>query len=190
MSLGIETRTAQVKSNMESVKKSSASVNDERGELERRCTQALLSLLPRMRQIINHEREGDSSSITVQQYSVLKVLQERKFLISELADKLKVSRPTMSRIIDGLEGRRRPSTNGNGTGEEHHRPKLVERIACDDDHRLVYAQITEEGEAVLRHYRHQAEESIISVLRDVPPEQLSGLLHGLETLAHVVEFKN
>ena len=31
----------------------------------------------------------------------------QKRLISELAQLLKVSRPTMSRIIDGLEGRRK-----------------------------------------------------------------------------------
>jgi DNA-binding MarR family transcriptional regulator len=150
-------------------------------DLERRCTQALLTVLPHLRQLIN--REGESLSITVQQYTVLKALAEQKRLISELADLLKVSRPTMSRIIDGLEGRRRSSE----VTEENRRPKLVERVACQDDHRLVYAHITEEGMATLRHYHNQAEDNIRSVLCNLEADELAALLRSLENLSQVLK---
>ena len=146
-------------------------------ELEQRCTQALLTILPQMRQIIS--RESDES-ITVQQYSVLKALKDQKRLISELADLLKVSRPTMSRIVDGLEGRRRAT-------DEPKRPKLVEREFCENDHRLVYACITPEGLEILLNYRAQAEESVMVLLREISPDDLPVLLHSLEMLARVVE---
>lgn len=149
-------------------------------DLEQRCTQALLTVLPHLRQLIN--REGESLSITMQQYTVLKALAEQKRLISELADLLKVSRPTMSRIIDGLEGRRRSSD----PADENQKPKLVKRVACQDDHRLVYAHITEEGMATLRHYHVQAEDNIRSVLRNLESDELAALLRSLESLFQVL----
>lgn len=152
-------------------------------DLERRCTHALLTVLPQLRQLINRDREGESLAITVQQYTVLKALSEHKRLISELADLLKVSRPTMSRIIDGLEGRRR-STDAS---EENRRPKLVERVACQDDHRLVYAHITEEGMAILRHYHIQAEDNIRNVLGHLESDELAALLRSLESLSQVLK---
>ncbi len=177
MSLGTKAGMTHLK--IESIKERSrltASTEYELSEIEHRCTQALLMVLPQMRQLINRDREGDGLSITVQQYNVLKALTEQERLISELADMLKVSRPTMSRIIDGLEGRRR-------SGEDVRRPKLVERVACQDDHRLVYAHITEEGRATLQHYHIQAEESIAIILRRMQPDDLPSLLRSLESLA-------
>jgi DNA-binding MarR family transcriptional regulator len=153
----------------------------ELSDLEQRCTQALLTILPQMRQIVH--RESTELSLTVQQYSVLKALKERDLLISELADLLRVSRPTMSRIIDGLEGRRKSANgNTNGNGNRHPRPKLVERVASQDDHRLVYTRITDEGRAVLRHYGSQAEESLKGLLRTIPPEDVPVFLRCLENI--------
>src|SRR5947208_2259299 len=104
MSLGTKTSSATAKNRPNDGETTSDIVELDRTELEHRCTQALLVILPQVRQIINRdqERESDGSGITVQQYGVLKALQGQKRLISELAEMLKVSRPTMSRIIDGL----------------------------------------------------------------------------------------
>ncbi len=184
MSLGTRTRSPQLKKIDLTEESLTSKSPPERGEVERRCTQALLTIVPQLRQIISREQENEGPTITVQQYSVLKVLHEQERLISELADMLKVSRPTMSRIIDGLEGRRAKS------GEASRRPKLVERIASQDDHRLVYACITEEGRAFLRHYRVQAEESVNSVLRRLPPDELPVMLHSLERLAQAIQAQD
>jgi DNA-binding MarR family transcriptional regulator len=159
-----------------------------RTELEHRCTQALLVILPQVRQIINRdqERETDGTGITVQQYSVLKALEHQKRLISELAELLKVSRPTMSRIIDGLEGRRKTP----GLVKEHLRPKLVERVDCLDDHRLVYARITDEGRAILQKYHARAEDNVISMLETLPAPELVNLLQSLEALAGAIQARH
>src|SRR5690242_19628995 len=69
-------------------------------EQERRCAQDLLSFITKVKRVINHDREGSGYPITMQQYLVLKTLKSQEKLISELADMFKVSRPTMSRIID------------------------------------------------------------------------------------------
>jgi DNA-binding MarR family transcriptional regulator len=188
MSLGTKTTAASVRNRHKAGQTKSDVIELDRPEIERRCTQALLVILPQVRQIINRdqERESDGSGITVQQYSVLKALQSQKRLISELAQMLKVSRPTMSRIIDGLEGRRKTV----GPVRESQRPKLVERVDCLDDHRLVYARITDEGRAILQKYHAKAENNITSILDQLPPQELTNLLQSLEALAGAIQTRS
>lgn len=188
MSLGTKTSAATVKNRHKAGEITTEIIELDRTELEYRCTQALLVILPQVRQIINRdqERESAGSGITVQQYSVLKALQNQKRLISELAELLKVSRPTMSRIIDGLEGRRKTA----GPVRESQRPKLVERVACLDDHRLVYARITDEGRVILQKYNAKAEDNITNILDDLPPQELLNLLQSLELLAGAIQSKS
>ncbi len=157
---------------------------------KQRCAQVVLTVIPHLKRIIQRDGEGTGFPITVQQYSVLKALREQQYLISELADMFKVSRPTMTRIIDGLEGRRRH----NGDGEDEpptpaRRAKLVERVDSQDDRRLVYARITEEGEEMVRYYRAKAEESVISVLGRVPAEEIDNLERAMVLLRRALEIE-
>jgi DNA-binding MarR family transcriptional regulator len=156
---------------------------------ERRCAQDLLSIITHMRRVINHDREKSNFSITVQQYLVLKTLKEQEHLISELADLFKVSRPTMSRIIDGLEGRRRGGTDDEFSEHSNSskRAKLVERVDSRDDRRLVYARITPEGLEVLEQYCIKAEESVTTVLRRISPAEMPQLERALQLLCDALE---
>ncbi len=186
--LSTKTSSATVKNRHKAGETTNEIIELDRTDLEHRCTQALLVILPQVRQIINRDqdRESDGSGITVQQYGVLKALQGQKRLISELAEMLKVSRPTMSRIIDGLEGRRKTA----GPVRESQRPKLVERVDCLDDHRLVYARITDEGRFILQKYNARAEDNITNILDDLPPQELVNLLQSLEILAGAIQSKS
>jgi DNA-binding MarR family transcriptional regulator len=92
----------------------------------------------------------------------------------------------MSRIIDGLEGRRKTV----GPVRESQRPKLVERVDCLDDHRLVYARITDEGRAILQKYHAKAENNITSILDALPPQELTNLLQSLEALAGAIQTRS
>ena len=182
MSLGVKTRVSHTSPVVISDDPSHPEVVDQ-PELERRCTQALLAMMPELRQLINREREAGTYPITVQQYAVLKALQSQERLISELADLLKVSRPTMSRIIDGLEGRRR-------SPESEVRPKLVERVASQEDHRLVYARITEEGYAVLKNYHGLVENRLTDLLHQLNSSELPILMHNLEALVGLLQTRS
>jgi len=157
-------------------------------EQESRCAQDLLMITTYMRRITSHNREGSGFPITMQQYSVLKALKEQTHLISELADIFKVSRPTMSRIIDSLEGRRRnPSNESESERKGNRRAKLVERVDSLDDRRLVYARITQEGLDMLDYYCDKSEENVAAVLRRVPLENLNQLEQVLATLRMTLE---
>lgn len=187
MSLGTRTMAPSLNNRPQVADTTTEIIELNRPELEHRCTQALLVILPQVRQIINRdqERESDGTGITVQQYSVLKALESQKRLISELAELLKVSRPTMSRIIDGLEGRRKSVA----PVKESSRPKLVERVDCLDDHRLVYARITDEGRAILQKYHARAEDNVTTILETLPAPELVNLLQSLEALAGAIQTK-
>lgn len=166
-------------------------------EQEQRCAQDLLAIVTYMRRVTSHDREGAGFPITMQQYSVLKTLKKQERLISELADIFKVSRPTMSRIIDSLEGRRRnPTIENSSKGQKENekknlrRAKLVERVDSLDDRRLVYARITQEGLDVLNDYCDKSEENVTAVLRRVPPENLSQLEQALANLRLALEARS
>lgn len=159
-------------------------------EQERRCAQDLLSLITHMKRVINYDREGSAFPITMQQYLVLKTLKEQELLISELADLFRVSRPTMSRIIDGLEGRRRNPSGEDMSEHPNHkerRAKLVERVDSLDDRRLVYARITEEGLEVLENYCTKAEESVTSIFRRIDPQEMYHVERALQMLCQALE---
>ena len=154
---------------------------------QRRCAQEVLTIIPLLRRIIQREGDGSELPITLQQYSVLKVLHQQQYLISELADIFKVSRPTMTRIIDGLEGRRRNSSNEQPGKKPPRRQKLVERVDSPYDRRLVYARITSEGEAVVRLYHSKAEESVTSILNQITGEEFEAIEKAMNTLRRSLE---
>ncbi|NWJ48516.1 MAG: MarR family transcriptional regulator [Chloroflexi bacterium] len=153
---------------------------------QRRCAQEVLTIIPLLRRIIQRERDGSELPITLQQYSVLKVLHQQQYLISELADIFKVSRPTMTRIIDGLEGRHR-NNDQSAKSKAPRRLKLVERVDSPDDRRLVYARITSEGEAVVRRYHSKAEESVTSILNQITGDEFEAIEKAMNTLRRSLE---
>jgi DNA-binding MarR family transcriptional regulator len=160
--------------------------NPDDPENVRRCAQEILAVVPHLRRIIQRDREGAEFPITMQQYSVLRALRDQQYLISELADMFKVSRPTMTRIIDGLEGRRRNGEDDLNGGTPR-RAKLVERVDSPDDRRLVYARITEEGVDMVQRYRSKAEENAVNFLKRVPQQEIDIVERALSILHRVLE---
>src|SRR5690348_4259765 len=77
--------------------------------------------------------------LTLAQYRLLALLEERPEVASVLADKLTVSRPSVTTVVDGLEAR-----------------GLVERSHDTADRRRVNHLLTDEGRKVL----HQADDAI------------------------------
>jgi DNA-binding MarR family transcriptional regulator len=156
-----------------------------------RCAQEVLTVIPHLKRVIQYDREGMELPISLQQYSVLKALSEQQYLISELADMFKVSRPTMTRLIDSLEGRRRPGTIANDEEDAPvRRAKLVERVDCLDDRRLVYARITNEGLEMVRLYHSMAEETVITMLHRISLDELDNLEKGLVVLRRALEHSD
>lgn len=88
---------------------------------------------------------------------------------SELAKRMEVSMPTISKTIDVLERR-----------------GLVERAADETDRRRVLLTMTREGRATLRRVLDRGIEQLSEVLSSASPEELDRIEQGMESLSEVL----
>lgn len=90
--------------------------------------------------------------------------------VSELADRLRISSPAVSQMIDKL------SSDG-----------LVKRQSSPDDQRVVAAALTEHGRNVLRRALDAFQQRVQEVLSPLTPEETTDLGVLLEKIAQAVD---
>lgn len=105
-------------------------------------------VLARLSRIVEHALAGDELSLP--QYRLLAFLSQGDWAASALADRLDVSRPSVTGLVDGLVKR-----------------GLVERRPGVDDRRRVDHVLTPEGKRVLRVADEHADASLREVFRDL-----------------------
>lgn len=108
-------------------------------------------VLARLSRIIEHALGDDELSLP--QYRLLAFLSQGDWAASALADRLDVSRPSITGLVDGLVKR-----------------GLVERRPGVDDRRRVDHVLTAEGKRVLRAADDHADASLREVFRDLDPD--------------------
>jgi DNA-binding MarR family transcriptional regulator len=103
--------------------------------------------------------------LTLAQYRLLGLLDERPEMASVLAEKLTVSRPSVTTVVDGLSAR-----------------GLVERSHDTSDRRRVNHVLTEAGRSAL----HAAEDAVVqglrAVLNELDPSGARDIAAGLGAL--------
>jgi long-chain acyl-CoA synthetase len=100
------------------------------------------------------ERAVATADLTLSQYRVLGILGEGREAASALADKLAVSRPSVTGVVDGLVAR-----------------GLVQRGQADGDRRRVDIDLTEAGRIVLAAADAAVDERldrILELVRELP----------------------
>jgi len=129
-----------------------------------RLHSAALHLLRRLRV------EDDALGISAPRLSALSVLVfggPRR--IGELADAEQVEPPTMTRLVDGMEG-----------------DGYVVRAADPEDRRAVVVRATPKGTRALEKGRSQRVAALAAQLRALSAEQLAALAAGVDVLEAVV----
>ncbi|MDA3730267.1 MarR family transcriptional regulator [Niameybacter massiliensis] len=91
--------------------------------------------------------------------------------VSHIADKLCISKPNMTPIIDKLI-----------------LENLVSRSEDPTDRRVILVAATPKAKKVLEGQRQIIKERLISKLQSVPPENLPQLLEGIEMLSPMLDF--
>jgi DNA-binding MarR family transcriptional regulator len=114
------------------------------------------------------ERALDDMTLT--QFRVLTVVATSPERASKIAERAAVSRPSLSGVLDGLVSR-----------------GWVTRSLVDGDRRGVRLDLTPAGRKALTAACHAAAEAVAAVLHDVPSEERSTALRGLELLAHAFD---
>ena len=106
-------------------------------------------VLARLSRIVEHAL-ADADDLTLSQYRLLAFLSQGDWAASALADRLDVSRPSITGLVDGLVKR-----------------GLVERRPGVDDRRRVDHVLTAAGKQVLRAADERADAAIRTVFADL-----------------------
>jgi len=134
---------------------------------ERTLAQKLLSIMHLVRRRINADlRHLDKKrSVEPAHFPVLASLRQRAYSVSELAARLEVSLPSMSKTITALVKR-----------------GWVERVRLEQDRRVVQLHITSEGKATLGEMYEQAVSAVAGMLDPLEPDERQRLADGLDVL--------
>jgi DNA-binding MarR family transcriptional regulator len=129
--------------------------------------QKLLGVMHRLR----HRMDADlrhidkAHHVDPAHFPVLINLRRRAYNVSELAERLEVSLPSMSKTVTALVKR-----------------GWVERARLAEDRRVVQLHLTDDGKKMLQEMRIQAENAVAALLAPLSTEQREQLSVGLDTL--------
>lgn len=101
---------------------------------------------------------------------VLATLSDGPRRITELAQTEALAQPTVTQLVDKLEGR-----------------NLVARARSDKDARVVNVEVTEKGTEVFEEVRGEIRANMREALADLPDAELTELVHASETLGDLIE---
>lgn len=133
--------------------------------VERGTGRAVVWLARQVEVVLAHHVE-----LTLAQYRVLTLLAERPAAASELADKLHVSRPSVTTVADGLVQR-----------------GLVERVNDTQDRRRVNHALTPAGKRLIRRADELVESGLDTVLDHLDPSDARDMAAGFSSLQRLTE---
>lgn len=121
---------------------------------------------------LNHniKEEFKESGLTVPQITLVKILSRHKRLkVSEISKKMSLVNSTVSGIIDRLE-----------------KQGLVKRIRSEKDRRIVYIELTNKGNELIKDFRYTINNYFEGVFSNSSKEEIDTILAGLQTLKNVL----
>lgn len=101
---------------------------------------------------------------------VLATLSEGSRRITQLAQTEALAQPTVTQLVDKLEGR-----------------GLVARARSGEDARVVMVEVTPTGTEVFDEVRAEIRANMRQALVDLPDDELTELVHAAETLGDLIE---
>ena len=131
------------------------------------CAGEILDTVPLIMQFIRVEmRRSRGPGISVPQFRVLAFLDRAEGAsLSAAADRVGLSLPAMSRLIDGLVDR-----------------DLVQREESPEDRRRITLQLTSLGRELVRTARAAAQARLAEVLATLPASQRAEVTQGMQRL--------
>ena len=134
------------------------------------CAGEILDTVPVIMQFIRIEmRRSRGPGVSVPQFRVLTYLSRMEGAsLSAVADRVGLSLPAMSRLIDGLVSR-----------------DLVQRQESPEDRRRVTLQLTNLGKDLVRTARAGAQARLAEVLSPLAPSRRAEVSHAMQQLRPV-----
>ena len=135
----------------------------------------MLDVIPLvMRTIRRQMRGGRMPELTIPQFRTLMfVHRERVVTLSEAAEFMGLTLPSMSRMVEGLVSR-----------------QLMRRSAQENDRRKLALEVTESGRAMVVMAERLAHEKMVGLLSAASSEQLLAMTQGLQMIENVFQAAN
>lgn len=130
----------------------------------------IVNIIPLVMRIVAAEVRRNPNIQEPSQIGLLRMLVKHNCTMSDLADRMSVSLPTMSKSIRRLEER-----------------NWVRLIRSDADRRLVWAEVTPDGRAVLDEVFEQTARRVEEMVRQLSRGDHETLLAGLAVLRELFE---
>ncbi len=144
-----------------------ASSPPSRSEAIERVSTTLLGRAARLTRLLM--RSG-AHKLSRTEVGVLATLAEGPRRITELAQTEALAQPTVTQLVDKLEGR-----------------GLVARARSGEDARVVMVEVTPSGTEVFEEVRAEIRANMREALADLPDDELTDLVHAAETLGGLIE---
>jgi long-chain acyl-CoA synthetase len=128
----------------------------------------IATLVPRLNRVFRGQVRP-TAGLSMPQFISLRALRHGPLSAGELAQRFGVSRPTITRMVDGLV-----------------RKGLVERHTGAEDRRIALTSLTVQGRAMLEATEDTATRSMADLLATLPPERLSRLEGALGDLVDLL----
>jgi DNA-binding MarR family transcriptional regulator len=128
------------------------------------------SLLGRANRLTRLLMRSGAHELSRTEAGVLATLTDGSRRITELAATEALAQPTVTQLVDKLEGR-----------------KLVARGRSGEDGRVVLVEITDRGRQQLEELRAEIRANMREALADLPDTDLTELSHAAETLGALLE---
>ena len=134
------------------------------------CARDLMETAPQIVQSIRVEmRRGRGGELSIPQFRALRfVLRNPEVSLSDLADYLGLTLPSVSKLVDGLV-----------------KQTLILRQESKVDRRKMTLALTEAGETIINNARAQAQANLARTLASLPEEDLLEIHHSFELLNHL-----
>lgn len=135
-----------------------------------RAVRQILEILPYVMRVMASEMRRSNPLVVPAHFRLLGMLAHRSWTLTEMADCLAVSPPTISNTVTTLEER-----------------GWVTRVRSEEDRRVVVIQTTEEGRRVLQTTYRRAESHLTTLIEALEPAEQELLAQGLDVLRRVFE---
>jgi DNA-binding MarR family transcriptional regulator len=131
------------------------------------CAHELMDTTPKIIQSIRIEmRRGHGSDLSIPQFRTLRFIQRKPdSSLSELADHLGLTLPSVSKLVDGLV-----------------KQELINRQESTSDRRRLTLVLTTNGEAIINSARASAQVNLVKILSSLSNEELRIIHQALDLL--------
>jgi DNA-binding MarR family transcriptional regulator len=128
------------------------------------------TLLGRAARLTRLMMRSGAHKLSRTEVGVLSTLSDGPRRITELAQTEALAQPTVTQLVDKLEGR-----------------GLVSRARSGEDARVVMVEVTPAGTEVFEEVRSEIRANMRAALAHLPDDELTDLVHAAETLGDLIE---